>query len=92
MSQQVGGQIQLSELIEAYAQSLGTEGAKITLKKAIDDCGLPHDDNYALPQVLLICQSLKKQTGFVEILARCLETRYRANAVVQSNANLSKAP
>jgi hypothetical protein len=64
------------ELVSAYSQSLGREGAEKTLSGAIAEAGLNEREIYSLAEVLQICAILKTRPGLIGILGRCLENGF----------------
>ncbi len=64
-----------NELVNAYAQGIGIEGAQKLIKEIIDSLGLPDKSDYTKTEAIKICEALKQKDGFIKILACSLLAR-----------------
>ena len=67
--------IPIQELIDAYTQSLGIEGAQKLIQDAIKEAGLPTKSAFSKEEAIKICEVLKTKKGFVGIIALALASR-----------------
>lgn len=67
--------INYSEFIKAFQESMGIEAAEQILTKAIIDCRLEKKPFYEKDEALLICETLKKNGGFISIVSSILASR-----------------
>ncbi|HEY9789239.1 MAG TPA: hypothetical protein V6D22_02490 [Candidatus Obscuribacterales bacterium] len=76
-----GSDINIKEFYEAYSESLGLEGARKIVDQAVIDSGLPKQVNYTPADAIRICDTLKKSTGYVAIIAGFLGARFALRKV-----------
>ncbi len=56
----------------AYSQSLGIEGARKVIEKAVNKAGLTYKDVLSHDEALKIYEQLKNEEGFIRSIAACL--------------------
>ena len=89
MANDLKNPISLAELVAAYSQSLGTEGAKKTVSESVAECGLPSRDSYSFEEALKIFQVLKSKPGLIGILSRCIENGFKLKHFIAEKPLLS---
>jgi hypothetical protein len=73
--------INIKEFYDAYAESLGLEGARKIVDQAVIDCGLPKQQAFSPADAIKICEMLKKNEGYVAIIAGFLGARFALRKV-----------
>lgn len=66
---------------EAYSQSLGVEGAQKLISEAIREAKLNVREEYSREDALIICDFLKKKSGYIKIIAITLSSRIRLSQI-----------
>lgn len=68
--------ISVQEIIQAYRESLGQEGAYKLIHEALIKLNLQHLQQLDKEEMLKLCDQLKEKGGFVAILADLLLARF----------------
>lgn len=64
------------EFTNSFAQSIGLEGANQLFTEALQSLHLPDQEEYTKEEAITICKQLKKQPGFIGIVAGILLSRF----------------
>lgn len=64
------------EFIDSFAQSTGLEGANQIFLEALQPLHLPDQEEYTKEDAIKICKELKRQSGFIGIVAAILLSRF----------------